>query len=60
VVAVGRNGHFACVGRGWSCVGVSKTHKSGVGFGDPGRRRIRSILCMKKEGKRANYWCVYL
>jgi hypothetical protein len=41
-------------------VGVSKTHRSGVGFGNPGRRKIRRFLCMKKEGKRANYWCVYL
>jgi hypothetical protein len=41
-------------------VGVSKPHGSGVGFGDPGTRRIRRILCMEKEGKRANYWYVYV
>jgi hypothetical protein len=62
VVAVRRDGHF-CL-RMWfrrgSCVGVNKPHGSGIGIVDPGTRRIRRILCMKKEGKGANYWCVYL
>ena len=58
MVAIGRDGHF-CVclwfrreGAAW---GLASQMEVRLGFSDPGRRRIRGILCMEKEGKRATY-----